>query len=91
MEKFAHLIQTEVEEDNWKPFRLKKSGTCISHLFFVDDLMLFAEADMDQAAITKVCLDDFCAASGEKVNNTKSRIILSKNVNHIRVNQISKL
>ena len=89
MEKFAHLIQTEVEEDNWKPFRLKKSGTCISHLFFADDLMLFAEADMDQAAIIKACLDDFCAASGEKVNNMKSRIFFSKNVNHTKVNEIS--
>ena len=89
MEKFAHLIQTEVEEDNWKPFRLKKSGTCISHLFFADDLMLFAEVDMDQAAIIKACLDDFCAVSGEKVNNMKSRIFFSKNVNHTKVNEIS--
>lgn len=89
MEKFAHLIQTEVEEDNWKPFRLRKNGTCISHLFFADDLFLFAEADMDQAAIIKAYLDDFCAASEEKVNNSKSRIFFSKNINHTRVHEIS--
>ena len=91
MEKFAHMIQTEVKEENWKPFRLKKKDTCLSqsHLFFTDDLFLFAEADMDQAAIVRACLDDFCAASGEKVNNLNSRVFLSKNVNHTCVTEIS--
>ena len=67
-----------MEEENWKPFRLKKNGTGVSHLFFADDLILFAEADMEQETIIKVCLDDFCAASGEKVNNGKSRIFSPK-------------
>lgn len=89
MEKFAHLIQREVEEDNWRPFRLKKKGTCVSHLFFADDLILFAEANMEQAAILKACLDDFCDVSGEKVNNAKSKIFFSRNVNHTRVKEIS--
>lgn len=33
---------------------------------------------MDEAAIIRTCLDDFCAASGEKVNNEKYRIFFSK-------------
>ena len=74
MEKLAHLIQSEVEGGNWLPFRLKKNGTQISHIFFVDDLILFVEASLDQAAIIKACLDDFSLASGEKVNKSKSKI-----------------
>ena len=33
MEKFSHVIQKEVENDNWQPFRMRKNGTCVSHLF----------------------------------------------------------
>ena len=74
-----------MEENNWRPFRLRKNGTCVSHLFFADDLFLFAddlflfvEANMEQAAIIRACLDDFCEVSGEKVNNAKSKIFFSR-------------
>ena len=69
---------------------MKKNGVFVSHLFFADAdaLFLFAEASLDQAAIM-ACLDDFCEVSGEKVNNGKSRIFFSKNVNHTRVIEIS--
>lgn len=89
MEKLAHLIQAEVHEGSWLPFKLKRQGTTVSHVFFADDLILFAEATSDQAAIIKACLDDFCAASGEKVNEAKSRIFFSNNVCHVRRKEIS--
>ena len=44
MEKFAHMIQTEVEEESWKPFCLTRKGTVVSHLFFADDSVLFCSA-----------------------------------------------
>ena len=34
------------------------------------------EANMDQAGLVKAILDDFCAASREKVNASKSRIFI---------------
>ena len=40
--------------------------------FFVDDLVLFVEALMEQASIISFCLDSFCQNSGEKVNKDKS-------------------
>ena len=42
--------------------------------------MLFAEATTEQAGVVKACLDDFCVASGEKVNENKSRVYFSENV-----------
>lgn len=35
----------------------------VSHLFFVDDLMLFSKVSEAKATILKDCLDDFCNLS----------------------------
>lgn len=49
----------------------------ISHLFFADDLLLFAEATMDQALCIREGLDGFCRASGQKVIFNKSMMFVS--------------
>lgn len=45
----------------------------VSHLFFADDFVLFAEATLDQVAVVQRILQEFCGASGhkEKVNVIK--------------------
>ena len=73
----------------WKPIKLVKNRTPISHLFFADYLILFAEASMEQAEVVKACLEAFCSASGEKVNATKSKVFFSHNVNHLRAGEIA--
>ncbi|XP_054795206.1 uncharacterized protein LOC129300662 [Prosopis cineraria] len=54
MEKLGHMIQGEVDNENWIPFKLQRNGVGISHLFFADDFLLFVEASMDQAGIIKL-------------------------------------
>lgn len=44
MEKLAQMIQSRVDTQTWKPFKLSRGGVSISYLFFVDDLILFAQA-----------------------------------------------
>lgn len=68
MEKLAHLIQAASKDGRWKPIRLTKTGPPISHLFFADDIILFAEASMDQVAMINRCLKTFCESSGLKIN-----------------------
>ncbi|XP_028805357.1 uncharacterized protein LOC114760258 [Neltuma alba] len=85
----GHLIQGAVDSGEWRPFQLNKHGTAISHLFFADDLILFSEANMEQAGIMKATLDDFCALLGQRVNASKTRVFFSPCINHTRVTEIS--
>ncbi|KAK4283978.1 hypothetical protein QN277_000873 [Acacia crassicarpa] len=84
MERLAHLIQEHIARGNWRPINLCKGGPPIYHLFFADDIVLFVEADVNQAAEVRHCLDNFFMALSLKVNAAKTRVFFSKNVNHIR-------
>nr|KYP34983.1 Putative ribonuclease H protein At1g65750 family [Cajanus cajan] len=80
MERLFHLIEIAVNHQLWKPIRISRGGPKIAHLAFADDLLLFAEASVDQVEIIQTCLDLFCSSSGQKVSQDKTRIHFSKNV-----------
>ena len=46
----------------------------ISHLFFADDLILFARVDEDSCKAISEVLNTFCEESGQKVSLDKSRV-----------------
>lgn len=69
--------------DGWKPITLKKGGSPLTHLFVVDDLILIADASMVQTLVAAQCLENFCLASGQPVNVSKTVLYLSKNVHDI--------
>lgn len=48
VERLNQLIKKSVEEGRWKGICLSKQGPVLTHLCFVDDLVLLAEASMDQ-------------------------------------------
>ena len=80
MERLGHLITNLVQSGQWKPIKLSRHGAPLSHLFFVDDLILFAEASTSQMDVIKQCLDLFCAMSGQKVSLQKSNIHFSNGI-----------
>ncbi|KAL4386290.1 hypothetical protein GQ457_09G014670 [Hibiscus cannabinus] len=53
MERLGHLINHTVRMETWEPFRFVRNGTSLSHLFFADDLILYAKADISQAETIK--------------------------------------
>ena len=57
-----------------------RSGPALSHLFFADDLVFFATADVDNCQTITSVLQAFCLKSGLRVSNTKSRVFFSPNV-----------
>ncbi|KAA3472642.1 non-LTR retrotransposon transposase [Gossypium australe] len=79
MERLSHLITQSLHEKKWKPIKLSRNGPPLTHLFFADDLVLFAEASIEQVDIIKDTMNKFCEASGQRVSLDKSVMMVSAN------------
>ena len=64
----------------WDPVKASRNGPAFSHLFFADDLVLFAKADLKNCCHIREVLDSFCELSGQKVSLHKSKVYFSPNV-----------
>ena len=80
MEVLGALIEEKCKDKLWNSVKASQGGLEFSHVFFVDDLMLFAEADRKNCMAIREVLDSFCELSGQKINNEKSRVYFSPNV-----------
>lgn len=76
MEVLRHKIQAAIEKGEWKAVRPARGTKTISHLFFTDDLVLFAKAIVKQAKVMKNIIKEFCNISGQKVNATITKFCL---------------
>ena len=80
MDFLGQLIQEKCEVKRWQLVKASQSGPSFSHLFFMDDLVLFGKADGRECAVIRDVLDEFCSMSGQSVSITKSRVYFSPNV-----------
>lgn len=76
--KLSHLVFDKVDSDEWVTLGAGWNGPSISHLFFVDDILLFGETSENQIDCMLECLNTFCNTTGQKVSNEKTRIFFSK-------------
>lgn len=74
------MVNLAVEEGSWKTIKVASGGPFLSYLAFADDVILFAEASVEQVLLIKNILDLFCRCSGQKISENKSRIFFSMNV-----------
>lgn len=89
MERLGHLIDEAIKMDHWKPLFLLRRGSNLSHLFFVNNLMLFFEASVQQASMISSILESFCFFfSGQKINFSKSLVCFSPSTPSIIIDQI---
>ena len=86
MEKLSHIICDATNNQQWIPLKASKNDHSISHIMFVDDLILFNEATNTQILVIIQCLSKFCEISSQRVNKNKSHIFFSKNVMEDRQN-----
>ncbi|KAH9666673.1 reverse transcriptase domain-containing protein [Citrus sinensis] len=81
IERLNHGIHRAVNTGTWRPIRLSKRSTLITHVFFT-------KASCTQAAVINDVLNTFCMSSGAKVNKQKSQVFFSKNVKPCNVRNI---
>lgn len=91
MERLGELITREVQNGNWIPCQISKGGPRVSHLFFADDVLLFAKAKPSQVQLIANILKKFCMVSGLKVSLEKSRAFASKGVGRRRKEKITSI
>lgn len=51
MEKLGQVINFAISNGTWKPIFLGRGGSSLSHLLFVDNLVLFGEANLENAEL----------------------------------------
>ena len=80
MEYLGYLINKECTDKKWVPMKASKDNVGIPHLFFADDLMLFAKANIVGANSIKGVLRKFGEKSRQTVSLEKSQVYFSSNV-----------
>ncbi|KAK8652140.1 hypothetical protein V6N13_061162 [Hibiscus sabdariffa] len=80
-ERLGHRIRELVSSGIWKAFSLTRNETPLSHLFFSNDLILYARVDLSQARLIAATLEEFSSYYGHWVSARKSQIYFSPNTN----------
>lgn len=77
MEVLSYLINKELCEGQWEPFKI--NNVEFSHLLFADDVLLFSSMDKNSLLAINRCLSTFFSSSGLSLNVDKSSLWFSKN------------
>ncbi|KAG8377629.1 hypothetical protein BUALT_Bualt08G0052900 [Buddleja alternifolia] len=78
MEILAYSIEEAVSSKNWNPIPVCQGAPTFSHIFFADDLLLFARATRGNTATIKEVMNHFCKASGLVINRGKAKVFFAK-------------
>lgn len=63
MDYLGQLIEEKCTMKLWQPIKASQSGPAFTHLFFADNLVLFAKVDYINCSVVRDVLDDFCCLS----------------------------
>ena len=82
------MLDKAIHEGRLSGFRvgnLEGRSLVVSHLLFVDDTLIFCDADLDQLLILHMVLIWFVAGIGLKINLGKSELVLIGVVHNIEL------
>ena len=77
-EVLSRILEKEFMEKNISGGKASIGNTPITHVMYLDDIVLFSEARMREANAINDCLEKYCRWSGQLLNKAKSRVIFSK-------------
>lgn len=80
MEALWYYIEEKCSEKSWVPLKSSQSEVAFSHLFFANDLVIFAKADHVNCSTIRDVLDSFCARSVQSISESKSKVYFCPNV-----------
>jgi hypothetical protein len=87
-EVLSRLLFKEEAAGNIKGLKISKTTPAIHHLLFADDLLIFGKATPKEATCIHSCLKKYCLWSSQSINNGKSSIKFSRNINHVTADLI---
>lgn len=79
MERLSRRVDMAVDYLLWSPVKVAPHSPPISHLFFVDDMILCGEITPTTCDNISTIMRHFSSISGQQINYAKSRIFFSKN------------
>ena len=85
------LIQQAVAAGDIRGFSLCRNGPWISHLFFVDDTLLFCRDELRGVQTIQNILRKYELASGQKINPGKTTLFFGKSISLLSKNAIKNL
>jgi hypothetical protein len=79
VESLNRIIHKESSSANLKGIKININFS-LTHLLFVDDILIFCEGNISYITLLKVILQTFCIATGMQINMEKSSLYTSGNV-----------
>ncbi|KAI9168894.1 hypothetical protein LWI28_003524 [Acer negundo] len=77
-EGLSSLLCQDVTNRQIEGFQYNRAGSNISHLFFIDDCLLYSWPTEKDSRTTKAVLDLYAKVSGQIINFSKSSMCVSK-------------
>ena len=78
VEALGRMLDKAIHDGHMSGFgmgRLEGRSLAVSHLLFVDDILIFCDADLDQVLFLRMILIWFEAVSSLKINLGKSELV----------------
>lgn len=87
-ELLSRLLFKASSEGSLHGIKVSRTALTVDHLPFVDDLILFCRANLQEAACLKSCLEKYCCLIGQLINYGKSGLFFSQNLSRRHVDSL---
>lgn len=87
---FSALLKKTEKEGRIHSSMVAREAPSVSHLFFVDDSILFTRSTMPEAGEIKNIISQYEQASGQMINMEKTEITCSSNISSEKKQELSQ-